>query len=144
MEITELLPTQALRDQVITLVPTGSAHTRVPPVGDTDIDFLLLVRSRKDFTAATAGTIYEGGSIQRKDLAYPDEFDTYRSSDERPNSLNLIVTDDKAAFERFELATYLARNLNIQNKRDRVALFRAVVDGKRDVWGQPDRWEGAP
>jgi hypothetical protein len=63
------------------------------------------------------------------------EYDGGRSGQEgyfeswRLGSINLIVTDRPAFFERFLAATALAKARNIMGKADRIRLFQQVLYG---------------
>lgn len=60
---------------------------------------------------------------------YPDGFVSLREPDF--GDLNLIVTEDKEFFSKFMAATQIARRLNVLDKGDRIALFRAVLFGEK-------------
>jgi hypothetical protein len=103
--------------------PVGSRVTCNPAPTDTDEDWLILVRkrvpeilSRLDFEMDTGRAHYEPSEGQ---------FNSWRRDD-----LNLIVTDDGRFYEKFSIATDLAKRFNLLHKRDRVALFQAVLYGR--------------
>lgn len=95
----------------------GSRATCNPPPMDTDEDILILVNDIEDFEDwALESFVAEGYSGEDKSF-----------SSLRLGSLNLIVTDQKSFFDKFMVATTVAKRLNLMNKEDRRALFQAVL-----------------
>ena len=122
-----------LRPLAIAIEPVGSRVTCSPPPDDTDEDWLLLVQSDPSTRFAALGFGQDGSP----------EF--YTGNDEggfrswRKGDLNVVTTQDPEFFERFLLATHLAKRFNLLVKADRIALFQAVLYGVRI-----DRLEEAP
>ena len=116
--------------------PTGSRYTVRPAVLTTDDDWLVLV---EDLAAAekvaneSANWEPCAGVAGPKTLGietdYSAEAGYWRFSAWRWGSVNLIVTDDKTMYLRSVAATLLAAKLNLQNKEERIALFREIKFG---------------
>lgn len=47
----------------------------------------------------------------------------------RRGMLNLIITQEKQFYEKFVLATHVARSLDLLNKEHRICLFQAILYG---------------
>lgn len=124
-------------------IPVGSRVTCNPPPTDTDADYLVyvmeepvsLVPSEDEWTCLREGIRDKvcstlmvagwefGGS---EDPQWPiGSFDTFRKG-----IFNLIVAYDAGFHHRFLVATALAKRLNVMDKSDRIALFRAVREGE--------------
>jgi hypothetical protein len=112
----------------ITQSRTGSSYTCDPPVDNTDVDYLVLVRDLWQAVAALRDfgwTLCEG-----KDGSY-EEDDTY-SLDwyaVRKGNLNLILTGDPRWYQRAVQATTICKKHNVLDKDDRIIVFRWVRDG---------------
>ena len=111
-------------------VPVGSRITCDPPVMNTDIDYLLLVRDDKwgafrehlDYIWSLDGSdIHPSQDI----TAAEDRFQSYSYG-----SVNLIITLSRAFYDRFLAATSVAKRFNLLGKADRIALFQAVLYGR--------------
>ena len=113
-------------------IPVGSRATCDPPPTDTDQDYLCLLTGEGavfnddgSFYAAagrdgfTCRASYFGDRYDR-----PLRFQSYRLGD-----ANLIVTEDRNFARLFLAASSLAKRLNVMAKRDRIALFHAVLFG---------------
>jgi len=103
-----------------------------------DDDWVLLIPeiSQSEFTGRLirdgflVGGSFDPGipSIYTRDEV--SGFTSYRKDD-----LNLIVTSNPTFFYDFENATKLCKFLNLKEKKDRVAVFRAIRDG---IWPEVD------
>ena len=105
------------------LHPTGSRFICDPPVMDTDEDYVVLT---KDFDRLSRYLIandwdYDGANYREEGAP----FGSFRK-----DHYNLIVTDDEEFYDKYVVATQLAKKLNLLSKVDRVQLFAAVVDGE--------------
>jgi len=107
--------------------PTGSRYICDPPVMDTDIDYVCYCN----------GTVYQvklfldGWTLTNQDDEGKYEgterwFDTYRKDE-----YNLIITQNFDFFCRFTHATYVAKQRNLTNKQDRIALFQEILYGRK-------------
>ena len=112
--------------------PTGSAFTCNPPVGDTDIDWIVLVKTFDDAEKLISVlkedawcTDTKASSITDDSRVFADSI--FRSCRRGPH--NLIVTPHKGFYDKFRLATAVAKKLNLLNKSDRITLFQAVLYG---------------
>ena len=100
--------------------PVGSTVTCNPPPQGTDKDYLYLVSDAEVAKQALAekGFLIEGNGY------CGDHFTSYR----RGNT-NLIVTSDENFYNKFLLATRVAKKFNLLRKEDRVTLFQAILYG---------------
>lgn len=106
---------------------TGSRFICDPPVMDTDIDYVCLSRG-------TVHQIYlpcDGWTLTNPDDEGKYEgmerhFDTYRKGE-----YNLIVTQSIRFYCDFVTATYVAKERNLTDKQDRIALFQKILYGGR-------------
>ena len=107
---------------------TGSREICNPPVLDTDDDTVLLVADLREFTLKAVAIGFEiGGSdvMARVDFEHESQkFVSLTCVDD-----NLIVVDDDSFFERFMLATRVAKKLNVATKENRIVLFQAILYG---------------
>ena len=98
---------------------TGSREICDPPPLDTDEDFIC--KSRPSFEGEQLEAL---GFSRCSLLEYEgDKFRAFRRGD-----VNLIITPSEAFYDRFVLATDLAKRFNLLDKSNRIALFEAVVD----------------
>ena len=100
---------------------TGSSYICRPPVTSTDIDFVCLEAPRTGevleglgFTAEGKPEFYTGNDN--------GSFTSYRKG-----RLNVILTPYHHYFEKFKVATHLAKRFNLTAKPDRLALFQVVL-----------------
>lgn len=130
--------TQAL-DQihvVLHVYRSGSSVICDPPVTTTDVDLLILVSDLEETGIAfikweNCLEEFVSGSDKIDKSGYIAEIlDGARFSAFRMGKLNVIITDDQALHIRSVAATLLAKELNLQDKQERIALFRAVKFGE--------------
>ncbi len=109
--------------------PVGSQVTCSPPPESSDHDYLALV-SNLNYAKNFLESVGFDSEEYAKDIAddwdskNPDQFLSMRSG-----KTNIILTDDEASFRRFMAATSVAARLNLLDKKDRIALFQAVLYG---------------
>lgn len=110
--------------------PCGSRVTCNPAPTNTDADFLVFVKSGNegDVSAvvaalAAAGFRWEGSEHYQVEAACG--FMSWRK-DER----NYIVSSSPLWVKRHRAATALCKRLNLMNKADRIAVFKAVLYGE--------------
>ena len=101
--------------------PTGSRVICTPPVLDTDNDWLVFVpdglrQTAIDFLATSGATNVHGQEAYSDGVCF------------RHGDVNPILIWDYEAFYRWVTATYWAHRFNLTDKKDRIALFSAVVD----------------
>ncbi len=112
---------------------TGSNYTVTPPVTTTDVDYLVLV---KDIKEAMDWLLADGYSLCEHQYAQDVETGaTVQWFAVRKGVLNLIVQANVSLYFRSCAATELCRALNVKNKEDRIAIFRAVKFGVESVEG---------
>lgn len=103
--------------------PTGSTVICDPPPDGTDVDFVVLEKTKLGL-----GLEWQCGTEYNNE--YPPQFRSYRRG-----NVNLIVTGDEEFYNRFIAATHVAKRLNLLKKVDRIALFQAVLYG--NCWEEP-------
>lgn len=122
---------------IIDVCPTGSRIICDPPVMNTDEDYLLLVRDLDQagyyFLAKGWVNCFEKWreKVDTDEFVNPDNYSVEieggaRFQSWRSGSINVIVTDNVPLHLRSRAATLLARELNLTNKDDRIALFRCI------------------
>lgn len=109
----------------------GSRVTCNPAPVDTDQDILVLVvdEGAHEFVhemecAGFSVELGEGYAADALNSGEHDRFQSYRCDD-----TNLIVTVDPDFYRKFVAATSVAKQLNLLEKSDRIALFQAVLYG---------------
>lgn len=132
--------TDVMASQVKAWHRTGSSYTVYPPVTNTDVDFLILLREDEreyldqflsNATVEWPGGYWtlcskrteEGQAIYNEDPNYSETWYALRRG-----NLNLIVTIDVAWYLRAIAATELCKVLNLRSKDDRIVVFRCVRD----------------
>ena len=109
---------------------TGSRVICDPPVLDTDLDVVLLVRSEAPRFADAVQEALEAAGYSRTAGDYEDSselgigFSTFRKGD-----VNLIVTASPELYRRWCVATSCAIALNLRSKPQRIALFQVCLYG---------------
>ena len=103
----------------------GSRETCNPPPLDTDEDWLLLVNI-EEYPAFHAAVVEQYEQTSQEGYQAEDgtisPFTCFRFEDK-----NLIVTTNKGFFDRFMQANRIAKNLNLLDKSDRIALFQRIL-----------------
>ena len=92
---------------------------------NTDIDFVIYTEEKYNLHVHLVNT--EDFKSTSPDEGYGENYrpiTTYRKG-----NFNLIVTDDSSFFDKFKIATEVAKKLNLKEKEQRVALFQYIVDG---------------
>lgn len=106
-------------DYVIAQHKTGSNYICNPPVTDTDIDTVILVRSGYEHSLQELGWQYQMSDIEYEAMG---SFTSWRKGNK-----NYIVTQDKDFYDKFVKATRCAKILNLMNKQDRIMLFSMIL-----------------
>jgi hypothetical protein len=111
------------------IIPVGSRVTCNPAPTNTDADYLVLVKNAYEFRDLVFSEGWAlGGSMVLDDANSPvlpdDGFSSYTKYD-----VNLIVTADETFFNKFILATHVAKSLNLLDKAHRICLFQAILYG---------------
>lgn len=115
---------EALGDFLIYAKAVGSRVTCNPPPVDTDKDWLALVTD-----GAYPEALIAAGFVQDGMPGFYTGNDNGGFRSWRLGEINLITTEDEEFFNRFVTATELAKRFNLLNKKDRIALFQAVLYG---------------
>jgi hypothetical protein len=126
----------ALRQEIekyAQLSPCGSRVTCDPPPSDTDEDWLVLAQDSHTLSLlldqlALAGFQWEGDTEHYQETT-KDGFMSWRKG-----ALNLIVTKSESFWERHRAATHVCKMLNLADKQHRIAVFQAVLYGRK--WKQ--------
>lgn len=107
-----------LRECCQRIEPVGSRITCDPIPPDSDEDFLVLTSQLMAILHVfdSHGFDQDGSRIDGGD------FKSYSRGD-----LNIITTTDDVFFQNFMAASSVAKRLNLLDKADRIALFRAVL-----------------
>lgn len=110
-------------DKVVKMEYVGSRITCLPAPKDTDEDVLLLT---DDLTMLIADCI-EVGFTRDGDtrMSYPEGFVSLRNG-----TMNFIVTDNEEFFDKFMLATFVCKSLNVLEKQHRITVFQAILYGE--------------
>lgn len=111
--------------------PCGSRVTCSPPPRDTDADYLVFVASLKEDDVSRVvnllssnGYVWEGNSLHYQTVA-GSTFMSWRKDD-----INFIVSASYNFVKRHRAATAVCKRLNLLEKADRIALFKAVLYGE--------------
>lgn len=127
MEILKTLAAEGcLRAELV-----GSRVTCNPAPTDTDQDILVLV-GKHGFDDLCAWACDEGYTLDGSEVE--DYFqlspeDTFQSLSN--GEINFIVTEDPGFFDKFMLATHVAKTLNVMQKEHRIVLFQAILYGNK-------------
>lgn len=117
------LPMNPFLDKVVKMEYVGSRITCLPAPKDTDEDVLLLT---DDLNMLIADCI-EVGFTRDGDIkaSYPEGFVSLRNG-----TMNFIVTDNEEFFDKFMLATFVCKSLNVLEKQHRITVFQAILYGE--------------
>ena len=105
--------------------PVGSRVTCNPPPTDTDEDWLVYVSDLDQMS----GDLSMLGFHQDGDPELYVGIDEQHFRSFRRGDVNLVLTSKDTFFDRFMVATSLAKRFNLLEKADRIALFRGVLYG---------------
>lgn len=98
---------------------TGSREICSPAPLDTDVDFVVLdKRGQVDFES-------EGFRV----TSHIEDYGDATMCMYRQGEVNLIVIDDPQVFWRWKVATAAAKQMNLTDKAQRIALFQGVLYG---------------
>jgi|SRR6185312_117840 len=116
-------------DFVIKSSPTGSNYICNPPVNNTDIDTVILVKEGYEPALAELGrepTLVTDGSDET--YCNNGDFKSWRKGNK-----NYIVTSYPDFYKKFVIATKAAKALNLLNKEQRIYLFTCIFDAQSYV-----------
>lgn len=113
-----------LEEYIEKLEPTGSRVICNPPPTDTDEDWMVLLKPNISLKFFQQQVEFEGFDSSNMETYDVDEslFLSLRKEEE-----NLIVTNNEEFYNNMMLATAVAKNLNLLEKKDRITLFNAIV-----------------
>lgn len=131
-----LYEVEVIKGRVLRAMLVGSRVTCNPPVVGTDQDVLVLVKhieaseinnpefSSDDWAEVDAmhHELRSGGWVIGGSGAQDDDFESWTNGD-----VNLILTASEKFYNLFVAATAVCKRLNILDKEDRKAVFRAVL-----------------
>jgi len=106
---------------VLAWFATGSSVICDPPVLDTDFDYVILV----PLGSYEVDNLLENNGFKTN---YAD-YDMMEFRSWKQGQLNYIITDHIEWYEKMELATKLAKKLNLREKQQRIGLFDYVMYG---------------
>jgi len=101
---------------------TGSREICRPAPTDTDADFVVLGMGRRGGDLTNFGFTHT--NLDTSNDYQDTDIETYRRGE-----VNLIVVFDKTEFWKWKVATAAAKQMNIKEKRRRIALFQGVLYG---------------
>lgn len=118
----EALPSGAV------IVPVGSRVTCNPPPTDTDEDYLVFVKDKHQAIEGLKqlGFDYSLDPEKVKEYEEMNKHAQWSFTSLWFGDVNYIITDSEFFFERFLTATYVCKELNLMNKKDRVMVFEAI------------------
>lgn len=102
--------------------PTGSRYICSPPVTDTDEDYLVYTN---DLGTTWNSLVLQGYTTTTE--PFYEGLDKSFFTSWRKEDVNVILISDKTKYDRFVLATKVAKKLNLLKKEDRITLFHAVL-----------------
>jgi hypothetical protein len=105
--------------------PVGSRVTCNPPPTDTDEDWLVYDPEYKCKAYLVNNDWDDCGECYDEDDEVTKDMSVYRC-----DYVNVICMHSKDQFDRFLIATGLAKRFNLMDKDDRIALFEAVRYGR--------------
>lgn len=99
--------------------PGGSREICNPPPTTTDADYHVLTRSLGE---TVTSLLRDGWTLGGSDMADAERWFASFTKD----GYNLIVTERRPFYDALVRATAIAKRLNVLNKEDRIALFKAM------------------
>lgn len=110
---------------------SGSRVICSPPPEDTDEDYVLHTPNKKALQKEleALGYVLSSKDMEKYKAGNTDPFAMYNSFDayrHPDNKHNLIVVSNQSDFKMWKVATLLARDLNLTDKAERIALFRVI------------------
>lgn len=105
---------------------TGSSVICDPPVEDTDIDFIICTEKEDKLYKFLMDNDFKLSNASEEEYDLESEgFSCYRKG-----NINLIVTENKQWYDKWVLATKVAKKLNLLKKDNRITLFKAILYGE--------------
>lgn len=111
--------------------PTGSYYTCKDNSKANDIDVVCFVRDPIKFADSIADKFISTAVDSYRFFNGESSFLTFRGKlGAVSKEYNLIVTTDNVFYSRFVAATLLTKQLDIEKKEDRIAMFKLVMGDK--------------
>jgi hypothetical protein len=105
---------------------TGSRVICNPAPTDTDEDFVVWLNEAPEQVTDSVAYLKQNGWTPDENANY-EKLKEYGFISLKKNKMNIIYTISDTFYQRFVLATNLAKRLNLLDKQDRIALFQAVL-----------------
>lgn len=111
------------------IIPSGSRTICNPPPTDTDEDYVVLAGSKWDAESILDHMEFNGYSTDGCEtydiIVELDDKNGWASF--KKGEVNYIITSDEEFFDKWVLATDIAKTLNLLKKEDRVKLFSFIL-----------------
>lgn len=109
--------------------PTGSLFICNPPVTDTDVDFLCLLKDRTEvgINKAVAALCRDGFTCESQQYNEKSCKPGAGFMSWRKGKTNYIVTANPVWAAKHNMATAICKKLNLLKKEDRILVFRAIL-----------------
>jgi hypothetical protein len=120
-------------NNVLEMEYVGSRVTCNPPPTDTDEDILILTDNMPTIQRALKKDGWDGTEMYISDDGTSTTGDFYSM---RKGEINLIITQEKEFYDKFTLASFVCKTLNVMAKKDRITVFQAILYSKK-VEGKP-------
>lgn len=114
-----LAQTEVIRAFVYAEALVGSRVTCNPAPTDTDLDVLVKIGT---FGGPVSGVLYRDGWTRGGSGQDDSDFESWTKGE-----VNLILTDSDVFYHKFLAATSVCKRLNLLDKDDRKAMFRACL-----------------
>lgn len=113
------------KDYIIKYAFVGSTETCDPSPTNTDLDILVLSKECANLlkTSKRLGYSYTGSII----IDESGDMEENQFFSIKKGIVNIIATEDARFFDRFILASKLAKRLNLLDKSDRIDLFQTIL-----------------
>lgn len=119
---------KTLGSHINLIAAVGSRITCSPAPVDTDEDWLVLIKGEGSHVSEVTNLLYAAGFREEGSpelyMGMEDSFVSWRLGD-----INVIVTHSGPFYSKFMVATELAKQFNLLDKRDRILLFQGVLYG---------------
>lgn len=120
------------------VIPTGSRFNCIPPVLNTDEDYLVWAPRRIDLDLLFAGYSTAIAPVSQKSnqttaadsIPKNNGVDDTRFVSWRKGDINLIVTEHEEFFNKHKIAGYVCKRLNLTDKKDRILVYHAILYGE--------------
>lgn len=131
MTVCEMSDVRALLKTFCEVEACGSRVTCFPPPKNTDADYLVFVSSGREDDVSKVVNLLSGngftweGASEHYQVVAGYNFMSWRKDD-----INFIVSASYDFVKRHRAATAICKRLNLLDKTDRIAVFKAVLYGE--------------